>query len=175
MFNVLKIRLLNVHKMQLLNVGKLRLLNVRKKPLLNVRKMRLLKVYVFFLNSVDVISHGGQLTSFRRLCFQNLHSLGLFVLQPEGNTQTYLFQDQWWLGVYIRICKTHCREVNPTGMEQKAQRNNIIFFVFKTPGPGCSKDSLSSRQEQNILLRVAFYEHLTGAFYEHLTVAFYEH
>ena len=80
MFNVLKIRLLNVHKMQLLNVGKLRLLNVRKKPLLNVRKMRLLKVYVFFLNSVDVISHGGQLTSFRRLYFQNLHSLGLFVL-----------------------------------------------------------------------------------------------
>ena len=63
MFNVLKIRLLNVHKMQLLNVGKLRLLNVRKKPLLNVRKMRLLKVYVFFLNSVDVISHGGQLQS----------------------------------------------------------------------------------------------------------------
>ena len=79
--NVRKTRLLNVHKMQLLNVGKLRLLNVRKKPLLNVRKMRLLEVYVFFfLNSVDVISHGGQLTSFRRLCFQNLHSLGLFVL-----------------------------------------------------------------------------------------------
>ena len=31
------------------------------------------KIYVF-LNSVDVISHEGQLTSFRRLCFQNQHS-----------------------------------------------------------------------------------------------------
>ena len=31
------------------------------------------KIYIF-LNSVDVISHEGQLTSFRRLCFQNQHS-----------------------------------------------------------------------------------------------------
>ena len=43
---------------------------------LNVRKNATVKC----INNVDVISHGGQLTSFRRLCFQNLHSLGLFVL-----------------------------------------------------------------------------------------------
>ena len=96
------------------------------------------KIYIF-LNSVDVISYEGQLTSFRRLCFQNQQSQGLFLLQPEGNTQIYLFQDQWSSGAYIRICKTYCRKVNPAGMEQEAQGNNTVFFVFKTPGPGCSK------------------------------------